>query len=426
MNAPLLTVLLTLGTGHILALEVDPVFHAQAAGTVHAIATTPSGQIIIGGEFDSINGIARTNLARLDSDGSLDTSFDVGADGAVLCLAAFPDGSVYGGGAFSLPSHHLFRLLPNGQVDANFGSRTGTSSRIQCLGLASGGALFVGGPFRQFHNSPANYVAKVIASGALDATFVSALSRTYTLEAGAHAVALQPDGKIVVVGNVGVGNDLACVVRLNANGSLDASFSGDPGPMLYSKCVATLPEGKILVGGTAPDGKGFIRRLNANGAADPSFNAPTFSDSIETFALAEDGQIYIGGNFDGKLARLNVDGTVDKAWHILADGTVKALVFDSNGDVLVGGAFTEIGGQERRGIARIKIRGTFRTFATNENGRFLARLKAEPGRAYQVESSEDLRTWSGHSVAVATESGLVISEPALGRKHRFFRARLIE
>ena len=426
MNAPTLILLVTLSADPIcMAMEVDDQFNAQVAGTVHTIAALPNGQILVGGEFNGVNGAARPNLARLDRDGSLDGGFNLSVDGAVFCLASRDDGSFYAGGAFNSPGRHLFRLLPNGQLDAGLDPGASTGSRIHCLAPAPEGGFFIGGPFLRFDHGAANYIAKLTATGALDSAFDPGLSQAFALEAGVGAIALQPDGKVLLAGIVGVEDESACLIRLNPDGSIDQSFSGDHGAMLYPKCIRLLEGGKMLVAGAGPDGGGFVRRLRPDGSVDPTFAAPEFGDSIETLAIEPDGKILLGGNFEGKLARLDAAGALDPMWTIAANGAVKIIVHESNGNLLIGGAFSHIGGREQRGIARI-TNARFQTFATNENGRFVARLRGEPGRTYQIEFSEDLRGWSDHSTSVASESGLEITDPALAHKHRFFRARKVD
>ena len=89
-----------LGADGILDATFDP--GAGADGSVLALAVQADGKVVIGGEFTSVDGAARNNIARLDSDGSLDTTFDpgagVGSDGNVAALAVQTDGKVLIGG----------------------------------------------------------------------------------------------------------------------------------------------------------------------------------------------------------------------------------------------------------------------------------------------------------------------------------------
>ena len=104
----------------------------------------------------------------------------------------------------------------------------------------------------------------------------------------ANAVVIQPDGKIVVVGNRGDSSsfddtDMA-VVRYNTNGTLDATFDGDGKKVIdltsgLANAVALEPDGKILVGGGADSGtvnnndNFIVARLLPNGNFDSTFGA---------------------------------------------------------------------------------------------------------------------------------------------------------
>lgn len=408
------------------AVEVDSQFNLPVHGAVHAIAAN-SQKIFIGGEFQ-VSGTTRANLACLDSNGNLDPVFDVSPDAAVLSIAVAPDGSIYGGGSFNLPSRHILKVSADGMVDDGLALGASTSSRVDGVALGAGGEVAFGGPFRQIDGAAANYVGRLTAAGAIDSGFSSPLQQSLALEAGADAIAVQPDGKILAGGNFNVANKSARLVRLNADGSLDATFTGDHGPMLYPRAILVLADGRILVAGVASSsGNGFVRRLNTDGSVDPSFQAASFGGSVEAIAAAGDGGIIVGGSFSGGLTRLNPDGSKDSSWTISANGVVKAIAIQPGGAVLVGGAFSTIGNVERKSLARLLRGNAQQSFATNVNGRFVARLTGEEGRSYEIEASSDLLVWTGIGTAVASSAGIeVADDTGVARRHRFFRARLME
>lgn len=296
------------------------------------------------------------------------------------------------------------------------------------MALGAGGEVVFGGPFRRIDGTAANYVGKLTAAGAIDSGFASPFQQSLALEAGADAIAVQPDGKILVGGNFNVGNNSVRLVRLNADGSLDETFSGDHGPMLYPRAIMVLADGRILVAGVASSsGNGFVRRLNADGSVDSSFQNASFSGSVEAIARVDDGGTIVGGSFPGGLTRLNPDGSKDSAWTISADGSVKAIAIQPNGAVLVGGAFSRIGNVERKSLARLLLRDTHQVLATSVNGWFTARLSGEEGRSYEIEASSDLVVWTRIGTAVATSAGVEVADDSAAEgRHRFFRARLAE
>lgn len=427
-HTSLLSLLIMFGSIPLFATpQVDPAFQANISGTVHAIATTPDGRIVVGGEFSQVNGQASANIIRLDSNGSIDGAFSATTDGTVLSLRSGADGSIFAGGAFNTPTRHLLRLNPAGELDLNFPAADTTASRVTCIAVDGQGSILVGGPFRRVGNLAAHYITKFDIAGLPDGTFTSGLSPNYSMEAGANAIAVQPDGKILLAGNLSLGADPVFLVRLNADGSVDDTFSGDNGPMLNPKCIVLLAEGKILVAGTLnTSGEGFVRRLNPDGSVDPSFQSEPLNDAVECVAIDSTGRIILGGNFEGKLARLNPDGSLDSTWNVDANGAVRSIVLQPDGAILVGGAFTRIAGQDQKGIARLRgTRTDFQSFATNENGRFTARLQTMPGRNYAIEFSEDLRTWSAAGTAIATELGVEVTDGEATHRQRFYRARLL-
>ena len=165
-----------------------------------------------------------------------------------------------------------------------------------------------------------------------------------------YALARQPDGKILVGGQFTTINGVTRggIARLNANGSLDASFNpgtGVGGIVGGSRvdALALQPDGKILVGGffTTFNGlaRSWIARLNSDGTVDTSFNAAT-SGAVQSFALQPDGKMLVGGGFNVPrlgIARLNADGSVDNGFNPtgLEVDTFDALALQPDGKVLL-------------------------------------------------------------------------------------------
>ncbi|HEX7861361.1 MAG TPA: hypothetical protein VF773_13595 [Verrucomicrobiae bacterium] len=405
--------------------EVDPTFSAQVNGTVYALHVDASGNVYAGGQFNSVNGSPRNNLARLNPSGAVDASFAIQPDAAVLTISADNSGSIYAGGAFNAPSRHLAKISSGGQV-LPLALQSSTSSRIDCLALSSDGSVVIGGPFRSLAGTPAIHVAKISSAGQVDSAFESSLLSSAAFEAGADALAIQSDGKILVGGYLNTADGQRSLLRLNADGSVDATFSTEVGSILYTKVSVSAADNKILVAGVrSSGGEGFVRRLNGDGTVDLFFHESTFNGSVEAIALLSDGSIIAAGSFSGGLAKLNPDGSLDMAWNITTDGPVRAVAATEN-QIIIGGAFTKVGNRAQRGIARINLQNRD-VVATSLNGKFQARITGEPGKTYEIEATEDFQSWTSLGIAIATEAGIQFADPntrACG--HRFFRARLIE
>jgi uncharacterized delta-60 repeat protein len=410
---------------HTSAAVIDETFTATVNGTIHAITVGEEGSLLIGGEFSEVSGTTRNHLAKISATGDLIAEFAPNLDGAVFALGTRNNGSVVVGGAFSSPTPHLAYLQPDGSFTLPpIGS--GTSSRINCLAVGLDDSVTFGGPFRRLNGGSAIYAARLDALGAIDATFNSSLLSSMSIEAGADAIAVQNDGKVIVGGNFNTAHGFSSLVRLNSDGSMDEEFSSENGSILYPKVIEILDTGKILLAGVAnSSGEGFVRRLNGDGSIDTSFAEVTFDGCVETVARAEDDTLLVGGSFSGGLARLHPDGTRDAGWNITTDGLVKAIAFVGTDTAIIGGAFQSVDGKPRYGIARIILKAQALS-ATNSNGRFSARLQGQIGKRYQVEASTDLANWSVIGITVATEGGITVDDDlARVHAHRFYRARMV-
>jgi len=159
-------------------------------------------------------------------------------------------------------------------------------------------------------------------------------------------MASQPDGKVLVGGVFSTlnGQPHNCLGRLTADGSLDASFP-DADNLVYSLVVQ--PDGKILVGGlfTALGGKprSRIARLNADGSLDESFN-PGADNMAWILRPLPDGKLLVGGWFTkiaghlcSNLARLNADGSFDTNFHCAFPYGIFTLGVQSDGKIVVAG-----------------------------------------------------------------------------------------
>jgi len=194
------------------------------------------------------------------------------------------------------------------------------------------------------------------------------------------AVAVQPDGKIVVGGEfnlLGGGSTGQFprnrIGRLNLDGSLDTGF--DPGANLNVLALAVRDDGSILVGGDftmlGGGGSGTMPRnhlglLDAGGNLDPTFD-PAPDNSVIALTIQPDGKIIVAGGFTNiggqtrqRIARLNSDGSLDDSFlDSGADGAIHAVALQSDGKILVGGEFNFLGGTiPRSKIGRLNPDGT--------------------------------------------------------------------
>ena len=178
----------------------------------------------------------------------------------------------------------------------------------------------------------------------------------------AYAVAVQPDGKLVMVGDTSNKDD-AIVARVNPDGSRDRGFGSEGVAVIestaseYGYAVALQPDGKILVGGYTSTGQnGVVHRLNADGSPDKGFGTEgaAYLDSagyetVQALAVQPDGKIVAAGwttsNKDLAVYRLTAEGKPDKTFDddgargIDAGGEEKAygLALQADGKIVVAG-----------------------------------------------------------------------------------------
>ena len=338
-------------------------FDLGANNFIYALAPQPDGRVLLGGTFTTLGGQPRTNLARLNADGTLDTSFSPSVSGSssrVNAFALLPDGKILVGGTFNSVSGqsrtNLARLHPDGTFDASFDARV-AGSAVTCIAFQEDGKIVLGGSFTNVFGQSRSNLARLNPNGTLDTAFSPAASGSI------NTLAVQSDGKILVGGNFLslAGQARTNIGRLNANGSLDTAFnvgtSGAPNAIMVQ------PDGRILVGGTfitfAGQSRNRIARLNSNGTLDALFN-PGANSIVYGLALQADGKILVAGSFTSlggqarsSIGRVNADGTLDATFDPGANGTVYGLAVQPDGRILAGGIFTIFAGQARSRIARV-------------------------------------------------------------------------
>ena len=332
---------------------------------VRTLAVQPDGKVLLGGDFTAVAGQPRRRVARLNSDGSLDATFnDPDADGAVYALAIQPDNKILIGGGFGTVGgqtrKRVARLNPDGTLDPTFNDPNG-SGTVNALAVQADGKIVVGGAFFSLGGQERWGIARLLPNGALDTAFVV----TYLSSGGqgTEALALQPDGKILVGGRFdNMGAQWADkLVRLHPDGTLDTSFKPNPDDNVFS--LALQADGKIVAVGSFG-----ISRFHPSGVVDANFQPPTVNANVLATALQTDGRIVVGGYFSllgGQpheyIGRLSPGGALDGAFNPAPGSTVFTLAVQPENKILVGGEFTTMSGQWRHGIARLNADGTLDT-----------------------------------------------------------------
>ncbi|MFM1768766.1 MAG: hypothetical protein RJA22_1295 [Verrucomicrobiota bacterium] len=341
-----------------------------ANNSVYASVTYQDGteRTLVGGDFSAYNGIPRNGVARLFESGAVDLSFDPGsgADGFVSKLILQPDGRILVGGGFTsfnnLSRYGVARLNADGSLDPSFDIGAGVNGAVHAMALQPDGKVLIGGEFTRFNNVPRFRVARLNADGSLDQAFDPGTGPNDTV----YALGVQPDGKVLVGGSFSQvnGQFYNHVARLQSTGIVDPDWQPVAGADGTVFAIAVQPDGRSLIGGAfrAYDGDGAagIARLTSAGLLDPGFRACRGMDGVVyAITLLANGQAYVGGDFSvynetprANLLRILTNGAVDTLFldnfYNHTDPGLNSFVatisVQTNGDVMVGGEFSQVGG----------------------------------------------------------------------------------
>jgi uncharacterized delta-60 repeat protein len=425
------------------------------SGEVYGLAVLTNDETLAVGNFSAYNGyldqitmLGQQNIALIHKDGSLDTAFNFngGTEAAIYAVAVAPGNQYVIGGAFNSyngnPSHHFARLNADGSLDSSFSSSQGSGANdiVRAVAVQNDGKVVIGGDFTQVDGVVRNHVARLNTDGSLDTTFDAGT----TLNGPVYALAVPPSfnlsfndssaGRITEVDrsiSMGLNNTATLTMYFRSDMSMndmqvyygDTNVAAGTGVLIYdtgyitnvTAASFTLPVGPttglatnmitivvnpggaaagaawdysgslnrsasssgILVGGNfSVTGQPYnnIARLNAtNGSLDTAFNPGTGLDNA-VFALGcqYDGRIIAGGAFTSvngysynHIARFNSDGSVDTTNFSIgmgADAEVHSITIQAlDGTIYVGGTFATFNGTHRLGFTRLYANGTVDT-----------------------------------------------------------------
>ncbi len=428
-----------------------------ALGPVSVVLVDDQNRTYVGGSFRSVNGDSRSGITRLLPDGNNDPTFTpsgVNGAGAVNAIQIYTDaasphfGKVVLGGTFTSINgsqyNSVARLLPNGSIDSTFQIGQGLDGPVAAVGLESNGNVIVGGEFLNANGTARGGLARLLPNGQLDLNSFQAISfdgpvlsvlvqpttvvpvafsesetngtpgtftYPHTVVGSSGSLRLtyntfaDPDRIRVLTGTTVIFNQLLTnnfsVVTDPATGEMTTNWipatvtvplpsipggnnnvtvtvqqpAGSTEPATFSLDGVITPAGgtlSITVAGDFRSVNGVpargLARFNAAGAFDPSFAANIgggADGAVTSMARQSDGKLVIGGafrNFNnvprGGITRLDVDGTPDLTFAsgIGADGTILSLAIDTQtltDSIYAAGEFTTFNGTRRRFLTRL-------------------------------------------------------------------------
>ncbi|NDI98255.1 hypothetical protein GWA97_04125 [Flavobacterium sp. LaA7.5] len=337
-------------------------------GNITSVAIQSDGKIIIAGYMNYINGTSVNRLVRLNTDGSLDTSFTAVGDlsNGITAMILQPDGKIVVGGY-----NFVKRFNSNGTQDMSFSAGAGPEGFVSSLGLQPDGKILAGGSFASFNGSPNKTLVRLETDGSIDSSFGVGEGASTTVS----AIEVTSDNKIYVGGVFQTFNNqsLRGVLRLNQDGAIDNLFNIGNGVGIngYVSDITLQPDGKLIAAGRF---KGFngqsnvndIVRINPDGSLDSGFISPTQTadDGISDIEILNNGNIVIAGVFSkyndtsrNYTALLNNDGTLNENFTLGAgpgaDNVIKVMLPLQEDEILIAGDFNYYNGIASKKVAVI-------------------------------------------------------------------------
>lgn len=288
-------------------------------------------------------------------------------------LVQLPDGKYIVAGQIasrlSLRPQRLLRLFPGGGWDESFKPELKQGDVVRAMALGPEGKVILAGRLNSSDEEAGRPLIRLNADGQQDATFDCPVM----IEQEITALAVQPDGKILVAASDHY-SGAGFFGRFTATGERDVTFSA-PANVRPQFAILRQPDGKWIVDG--------LTRLEIDGALDPTFQAAVPAGFIATAAVLQpDGRVVLAGGpaaewdypwpaLSTVALRLNADGSCDSSFH--CDCTVghdpdveptgesvgpRCLALQPNGQILMGGVFTDVNGERRPSMIRLNSDGT--------------------------------------------------------------------
>jgi uncharacterized delta-60 repeat protein len=282
-------------------------------GVVYATAVQPDGKIVIGGFFTTVLGVTRNRIARLNTDGTLDTAFNPNASGGVYSIAVQADGKILAGGGFQAIGGQLRNNIA--RLDAATGLadsfNPNANSFVLSIAVQADSKILAGGGFNGA-NSIGGATRNRIAR--LDATTGLADSFDPNANSNVYSIAVQADGKILAGGDFNSigGQPRICIARLDATTGLADSFN--PNPNNEVRSIVVQADGKILEGGgfTSIGGqtRNYFARLSNDTAA------------LQNLAVTQTTVTWTRGGSSPQFARVTFESSTDNVTYTpLGNGT---------------------------------------------------------------------------------------------------------
>jgi uncharacterized delta-60 repeat protein len=293
---------------------------------LRSIEEQSNGKIMCGGDFTTYSGQTAGRIIRLNSTGTIDNTFNTGTgfnDGQVNDIEIQSDGKYIVCGTFGFFSattvSRVVRLNTNGSLDTTFNAAP-TSGFLYDTSIQSDGKILIAGQITLAPNP--NGIRRLNTDGTTDTTFSGVTNSVVS------TVEQQSDGKIMIGGGFSTVNGITRqrIARLNSNGTLDTTFTSPLSDGSYVRDISIQSDGKYIVVGSDLLGTSSsqgVLRLNVNGTIDTTFNTigvennlTTFNGAAEVSLVLPNGDILVGNFYTynniqvGGLVKLDTFGNL--------------------------------------------------------------------------------------------------------------------
>lgn len=354
--------------------------------TANTVSIQSDQKIIVGGGFGSYSGSAVNRIVRLNTNGTLDTTFNIGTgfNNSVFSTAIQSDGKILAAGSMTTYSGsgigYITRLNTNGTIDTSFNPGTGFDNTVSSVTLQNDGKILVQGNFSFYSGSRALSVVRINSDGTRDTTFNTALSINGATAVGSSLLALS--NGLVILGGVYTGPKIGYMAFLDTSGNPTVrNIVTSNGFNSSVTAIVPLTGSRILAGGlfTVYSGstKNYMVNLLEDGTVITGSTWNTgvgFNSTAQCFATQSDGKILVGGSFTTysgsnatRIVRLNTNGTVDTTFNpgtTGINGTVSAIGVQADGKIIPVGNYTTYSGSTKNYITRANTDGTSDTGST--------------------------------------------------------------
>ena len=253
----------------------------NVADAIDPATHSPNGQILVVGTFNRVDQTNTAKIARLNNDGSLDTSFNPVIDTRVLTVAVQPDGKIIIGGSFGSVNgtavNNIARLNMDGSLDNTFSASITANppgspdeTAVYVLKLQTDGRIYAGGNFFSADGTTREYLARLLPNGSLDTSFDPAT----TIINSVQSIAIQADNNILI------GETVSRKVNNIFPASLIRLFSDNPTPpTVYVKTIKNFATELVPVG-TAKRGRFQLVRSGSGFSSPLTVYLETGGDAV--------------------------------------------------------------------------------------------------------------------------------------------------